>query len=116
MKKKLLLGGVFIVLISLIYFIYSISNFQIFDVEIKKITEVDLIEKPYKLGIYYVPSNASNQSSIQIREEKKDNVLQFYERYNFLKEYKIINDTLTLFLADTSMTPTKIDTLHFKLP
>lgn len=116
MKKKLLIGVIIIVLISIIYFMYSLSNFKIFDVEVQKITNVDLIDKPYKLGIYYVPSNASSQSSIQIREEKKDSVLQFYERYNYLKEYKIINDTITLFLADTSLTPTKIDTLYFKLP
>ncbi len=116
MKRKLLIGGVIVVFISLIYFIYSLSNFQIFDVEVQKITNVDLIDKPYNLAIYYVPSNASNQSSIQIREVKKDSVLQFYERYNYFKEYKISNDTLFLFLADTSLTPIKIDTLHFKLP
>ena len=116
MKKKILLGVILIVLVSLIYFIYSLSNFQIFDVEVKKITDIDLVDKPYKLGIYYVPSNASSQCNIQIREIKKDSVLKFYERYNFLKEYKIINDTLILLLSDTSLNSNKTDTLFFKLP
>jgi hypothetical protein len=116
MKRNVYIAIIFVVIIAIIYFVYSFNNFQIFDVEVKKISNIKLTNKPYKLGIYYVPSNASNQSSIQIREEKKDSVIQFYERYNYFKEYRIINDTLILFIADTSLVPIKIDTLHFKLP
>lgn len=102
-------------ILTLFYFVF-INSFEIFDEKVIKISDVKLLNKSYNLGIYYSASNATVQSNIQIRFENNDRVLQFYEKYNYLKEYKVKNDTLILLLSDTSLKPQKIDSLYFKLP
>lgn len=115
MKKTLTKIFIAVVVAGVSYFIYKASTFNVFDVEISKIAEIEIPNK-YKIGVFYLPSNASSQSYIQIRRLENGEVLQNYERYNFVNDYKLFNDTLRLVLSDTSFVKRKTDTLFFKIP
>jgi hypothetical protein len=118
MKGKLMVSIFFLILIGIIYIIYKISTFSLFDVKRIKVTEIEVPYKPYKIEVFYTPSNATAQSSIQIMQITNGNesLLKFYERYNYLKEYSVINDTVSLILSDTAFKERGADTLLFKLP
>src|SRR5690606_7806174 len=105
------------------YIIYQKANFSLFDVELKKVAEIKVPNKPYTLNLYYVAGNATAQNVIQVRQVLNDNetVLQNYERYNFVNGYEIKDDTtLQLVLSDTTFIDGyaggKADTILFKLP
>jgi hypothetical protein len=115
MKKTLITIFISVVVAGVSYFIYKASTFNVFDVEIRKIAEIEIPTK-YKIGVFYLPSNASSQSYIQIRRSENGEVLKNYERYNFVNDYKLFNDTLSLVLSDTSFVKRKADTLFFKIP
>ncbi|MFM9949538.1 MAG: hypothetical protein ACKV1O_16490 [Saprospiraceae bacterium] len=111
-----ILGVMFASLV--IYGIYKLANFSIFDDEFKVIEQIDIPNKEYSLKIHYIPSNASSQSYIQIRKFEKnvEEVLESYERYNYLNEYEIIGqDTLSLLISDTSRINTEKE-VKIKLP
>lgn len=118
--KKAVIYTIVIALIGFIgYIIYQMANFSLFDVELKKVAEIKVPNKPYTLNLYYVAGNATAQNVIQVKQLLNDNetVLQNYERYNFVNGYEIKNDTtLQLVLSDTTFTERKADTILFKLP
>jgi hypothetical protein len=116
MKRYLIIFFILILLIFLGYYIYKASTFNVFDVEIIKVAEIEVPNKSYKIGLYYLPSNASSQSYIQVKSLGNQEVLQNFERYNFLNDYKLLNDTLRLVLSDTSFIERKADTVFFRLP
>jgi hypothetical protein len=116
MKRYLTIFFILIVVIIAGYFIYKASTFNMFDVEISKVAEIEVPNKLYKIGLFFIPSNASSQSYIQIKKLGNEEVLQNYERYNYVNDYKLFNDTLRLILSDTSFTERKADTIFFKLP
>lgn len=92
--------------ITVLFCFFSCSyNGKLLDTKEKVLARVDLPLKSYKLKIIYQPSNATIQSSIQIRKVGNDNIeklLRNYERYNFLEGYKLINDTIFMIvLRDT---------------
>jgi len=115
MKKIIIPTFILVIVTGVSYFIYKVFTFNLFDGEISKVAEIDVPNK-YKIGIFYLPSNASSQSYIQIRRLENQDVLENYERYNFLNDYKLCNDTLRLILSDTSLVERKVDTLFFKIP
>jgi len=93
-------------------------TFSLFDDEFKVIKQIDVPNKKYFLRIYYIPSNASSQSYIQVRkiENGVEEVLESYERYNYLKRYSIIGqDTLSLLISDTTQI-NKEEEIKIKLP
>lgn len=98
MKKYLVLS--FSVLIILCC--YKVCTFNIFDDEISMLKEYHLSNKNYHIRIYYIPSNATTQSVIQIRKFSNDieEVLKSYEKYNELNENYIKSDTLILNISD----------------
>lgn len=68
--------------------------------------EIVVEGKGYRLGVFYLPSNATAQSTIQVRKIGKDReeVLANYERYNFVAGHRMIrDDTLELILQDTML-------------
>jgi len=81
MRKKLIILFILVSVITIIYFVYKVSTFSMFDVEISQVVEIGVPHKPYKIGVFYLPSNASSQSYIQIRQIGNEEVLQNYERY-----------------------------------
>lgn len=116
--KKIFKIIVIFIAIASIYGIYKIATFQIFDDEIKIIEQINVPNRNYSIKIYYVPSNASSQSYIQIRKLQSGvvEVLENYERYNHLDEYKIIeDDTLSITISDTSRIGTTKE-IKIKLP
>lgn len=116
MKAKKILIGLGIPFIIL--FFYEIYKFSIFDDEVKMIENFRVPNKGYNLRIYFIPSNASSQSYIQVRkfENNAEEVLQSYERFNYLSSYKIINgEILKLSISDTSRVDLKKE-VQFKLP
>lgn len=103
--KKTLLGIGIIISILILFGIYKLSTFSLFDDEFKMLEKFNIPNKNYSIKIYYIPSNASSQSYIQIRkiENGVEEVLESYERFNYLKNYEILNqDTLKLTISDTS--------------
>lgn len=111
--KKAVTYLTIIVLISLVgYIIYQMTTFSLFDVEIKKVAEIKVPNKPYTLNLYYVAGNATAQNVIQVRQQlnDKETVLQNYERFNFVNSYEITNDTtLQLVLSDTTFIDGYVD-------
>ena len=116
MKKYLTIFFILIVVSIVGYFINKASTFDMFDVEISKVAEIEVPNKLYKIVLFYIPSNASSQSYIQIKQLGKEEALQNYESYNYVNNYKLFNDKLRLILSDTSFTERKADTIFFKLP
>ena len=114
MKKGLVIVAFSFVVI---YIIYKVVTFKLFDVEITKVQEIDVPNKSYKLGLFYLPSNATSQSYIQVKQldNAEGVILKNYERYNFIKDYKVYNDTLRLILCDTIFNR-PADTILLKLP
>lgn len=116
-KTILIYLGIFIALV-LFYGVYKLLTFQLFDSEIEKLEVIDIPEKDYSISIYYVPSDATIQSSIQVRKMQNGvvEVLENYERFNFLNSFKLLNkDTLKLIVSDTSRVKFK-ETKKIKLP
>ena len=83
-NTKTLLGIVAVFL--LLFGIYKLSTFAIFDEEFKEIEAISIPNKNYTIKIYHIPSNASSQSYIQIRKSENgvEEVLQNYDRYDWL--------------------------------
>ena len=91
-NTKTLLGIVAVFL--LLFGIYKLSTFTIFDEEFKVIETISIPNKNYTIKIYHIPSNASSQSYIQIRKSENgvEEVLQNYDRYDHINGYSIKND------------------------
>ena len=104
-KNSLKVIGI-VIIIAISIGIYKLSTFSLFDDEFKVLEQVNIPNKEYKLKIYYIPSNASSQSYIQIRkiENRVEEVLVSYERFNYLKNYELTKDSIILFVSDTSKT------------
>ena len=100
-NTKILLG--IVVVFLLLFGIYKLSTFAIFDEEFKEIETISIPNKNYTIKIYHIPSNASSQSYIQIRKSENgvEEVLQNYDRYDHINGYSIIKDTLKLKLGNS---------------
>ncbi|MEE1944587.1 hypothetical protein VRU48_05675 [Pedobacter sp. KR3-3] len=98
--------------------IYKLSSFSLFEENNIRLKAVDVPGKKYKLNLYHIPSNATNQSYIQVRlqNEEKESVLKSYERYNYLVSCKVDNKYLRLILRDTTFNKKPADTILLKLP
>lgn len=119
MKKSFIIIGT-IVLLSLIgYFIYhSLSSFDLFEESSQQIKIIENTDRDYKIGIYYIPANATTQSNIQVRKllNGQEEILQSFERYNFLESAEIRIDTLMIRVNDTSRNHVKAKNFYIKLP
>lgn len=119
MKKKILLVVRIFVILIFLYGVYMLSTFSLFDDEIILIEEITLSSKNYDLKIYHIPSNATNQSYIQIRktDNEVEEVLGSYERYNSLSEYEILDsDSLSISLKNTNLLNSSVKKIKIKLP
>lgn len=116
-KLKIIIA---IIIVVVFYGAYKFSSFSLFD-EDKNITSIETIiltDKPYNIKIYYIPSNAVTQSNIQIRRvhDESEETLQVYERYNFLENYEVKNDSLFIIVNDTLRKHVKAKKFGVKLP
>lgn len=85
----------------------------------KALTVINVPNKSYKLGVFYMPSNATIQSAIQVRKQFKDKeeIINTYERYNYMDTCSLLNDTtFMLVIRDTiSVLGNKPDTVQIIL-
>nr|WP_121271549.1 hypothetical protein [Pedobacter schmidteae] len=105
--------------IALVIFLgYKLLTFNLFDDENVKLKSIIVPDREYRLDLYYVPANASNQSYIQVRQIKntKEYILKSYDRYNYLVSNSISGGQLKLILKDTSLTNANADTVVLELP
>ncbi len=103
LKIVLLIIGV-VMFLTFLFGVYFLSNFDLFEDEIILIEEIQIPNKNYSLKMYNIPSNATLESSIQIRKicNGKEEVLNNYTRYNTLVDYSLLEgDTLSLVLKDS---------------
>jgi hypothetical protein len=103
-------------IITVLYFGYQLSTFTLFDEnDIRKIADIEFADKIYRL--YYIPSNATSQSYIQVRRvlDNSEDVVKSFERYNYVNDYRLMNDTLRLILSDTISYAPRADTLFVEL-
>lgn len=118
MKKKVLIGIAGIVMIFVAFVIYKISTFSLFDIEIKEVSIIDVPNQDFKVGVFYLPSNATSQDFIQVRKIQNDvgNVIGNFERYDFVVESELTGDSLLrIVLKDTSLNTVKPDTFLINL-
>lgn len=115
-KKKTLLGLGVGILILLVFGIYKLSTFSLFDDEFNVVESIQVPYKNYAIKIYHIPSNASSQSYIQIRkiEDCVEEVLESYERFDHLDSYSIERDTLIITISDLALSRSEVK--KFKLP
>lgn len=114
------LVGLFVLIISVIfYLLYNFYNFKLFEEsEIKLLEELKVPNRNYKVRLYYIPSNATNQSYIQVRaiKDNEEKILESYVRVNYLDNFEILNnDTLKLFIQDTLLN-SKVEKKQLILP
>lgn len=107
-------------IVFLIFILSLLGCVDILSVKENELSVIEVPNKPYKLRIVYVASNATVQPSIQVRKiyEKKEELLQDYERYNYLESYKLLSDTaLMIVVKDTSsyFKNNRLDTMIVKL-
>lgn len=116
--KKILIGLGVLITVLVLFGIYKLSTFTLFDDDINKIEEFSVPSKDYSIRIYFVPSNATTQSNIQVRkfESGVGEVLESYERFNYLENYSIKVDTLILSIGDTIGSNTQNEVRKLKLP
>ena len=114
--KKIILGLGVVILILLVFVIYKLSTFTLFDNEFKVVESIQVPDKNYTIKIYHIPSNSSSQSYIQIRkiENGVEEVLENYERFDHLDSYFIKKDTLIITISDLVLSKSEVK--KFKLP
>ncbi len=109
-----------IIVVVVFYGVYKLSSFSLFDENknVASIETINLANKPYDIKVYYIPSNAATQSNIQIRkvQDESEEILQVYERYNFLESYEVKNDSLFIIVNDTLRKHVKAKRFGVKLP
>lgn len=89
-----------------LFFLYCCMP-KILESKVKELKVISVPNKDYRIRIVQIPSNATIQSSIQIRKfyenKKEEDVLQDYERYNLFDTAYFMNDSiLVMVMRDTS--------------
>lgn len=94
-------------------------NTSILTTDETELTVINIPNKNYKIAVFYLPSNATVQSAIQVRKKyvNYEEVIATYERYNSMDTCELINDdTFLLVIRDTiSVLGNKPDTLQIVL-
>lgn len=107
--------------ISLLVLFFSLTkcNTTILSTKEKELSVTDIPNRSYKVGVFYLPSNATIQSAIQVRKQfkGKEEIINTYERYNYMDTCRLINDTtFMLVIRDTiSVLGNKPDTIRIIL-
>jgi hypothetical protein len=109
--------------LNILVFVVTLSCTSILNGKEKEreLVVIEVPNRPYRLRIVHTPSNATIQSAIQVRKlygNKEEDVLQGYERYNFLASYKLLSDTtLMIVVKDTIsyLDSNRFDTMIVKI-
>jgi len=101
------------------YLFLYISLSIAFRPEIEIVEEIYVKEKDYKIVIYYIPSNATMESYIQVRAKKEgvEKVILNEKKFNYVDNYTLIdNSTLLISMSDTSLRKPAIRNVKVELP
>lgn len=118
MRKKILIGIIGIVLVIVAFTIYKISTFSLFEVNLNEVSKINVPNRNFEIGIYYLPSNATSLDYIQVRkiEDGVENVIENFKRYDCVVKTELKGDSvLSLVLKDTSLNAIKPDTFLIDL-
>lgn len=121
MKKNKLVLAILAIVILLFSLRYKVILFSLlWNDNPLKIKTIELINMSYLLECYYLPSNATSQDYVQIRQVNKQTnaeiILENYERYQSVSNYKQLNDSLvSIILIDTSSYIQRRDTVLVKI-
>jgi len=86
------------------------SNCSLFEKNEKILAEIKN-RSNNKIQIVYVSLGATTNDVIQVKMVEQRKTLKVFEKYNYLQEYKLINDsTLYIVLNDTGYFDNKLDT------
>lgn len=92
----------FITAVLICFFILAKCT-SIVDTKEKELAVIAVPNKDYKLKVICIPSNATIQSSIQVRKlqngKMTEEVLRDYERYNYVDTMYLKNDTTFLIIV-----------------
>jgi hypothetical protein len=109
--------GLFALLFVLI--VTLVTSFGLFDDDKPiELTRFHSGSSAFEFAINYIPSNATRQDYISVQQIYTGGSvrpLMNFERYQILKSYQIIGDSLQIVLADTSSYVPRIDTLKIKI-
>ena len=117
LTKYLLFSMIGIGIIVIFYF--AIQSRGFFEEDKPLIIKTLILPKRgYTLIFYYIPSNATSQSYVQIRKKyngNREEVFKNYERYQGITEYKFVNDSLLkIVILDTMSYNQRKDTVFIK--
>lgn len=89
-------------------------TFEIFENKIIELKTFN-IRKNYKINIYYIPSDASLEQSIQVRKQicNREFVIQNFERFDLINIANVKRDTLYLEISDSSG---RVNKKNMKIP
>ena len=86
--------------------------------EPKLLGSLNIEKRNFNISVYYIPSNATSQSYVQIRKiykDKREEVYKNLERYQGISKIKIVNDSLfSIIVLDTISYKPRIDTMIIK--
>lgn len=106
MKKIFVIGllvALFCTSLAFVLFVYCRNG--LLEVEPSISLQTIPIDKDNEICIEYSRGNATSRDYLQVfkknNKERKVYILENYERYNYLVEYNLIGDSLTLILKDT---------------
>jgi predicted Rdx family selenoprotein len=97
--------------------ILTVSSCNLFDKNERLLAE-HLKTNGEKINVYYVALGATTNDVIQVRKSNQDSIIWASDKYNHLKDSKLINDTiLQMVLSDTGfyIKSTKPDTLNIRI-
>jgi hypothetical protein len=115
-KRKLFLILLTVTLIVIIYGLYKIATFELFDEEPIFLKSINVPNKDYRLKIYHFPSNAVTQPSIYVTkaEGKTEEFLIAYDRFDSLINHYLFVDSIYFVMGYSTVG--SIDTLPLKIP
>jgi hypothetical protein len=109
---------IFLITLGITTYLFTKSDIFSEDKPLKMKTLL-LNGKEYDLDFYYVPSNATSQSYVQLRKKYKngkDIIFENYERYQGVGKCKFMNDTTVMIpLLDTMSYVPRNDTVFVNL-
>ena len=120
MKKGYLVVNIILILIVSLSVFYCFNVSWIFEPAVSISMGKINIDGQNEIQVLYIQGNASSQNITQVRKinnkTKEKYILGNYERYNYLDEFYLDRDNLTIILRDTSIHHfTSVDTIRIDI-
>lgn len=121
MGKKGKICLVVFLLLAVVFLIYKVFTFQLFDSKMELLEKLPVNQSNYSVLLYRFPSSATVVGSIQVHliqnNTGNSKFYENYDRFNKIVFAEVLNDNvLFLGLQDTVSYKSNIDTIRLKLP